>query len=61
MLLGLKFAEHLKEAVSYIEQGRVRVGPEMDTDPAFLVTKEYGRLRYMGCYVQDQEKGARVQ
>lgn len=34
-----KFAEHLREAVTYIEQGHVRVGPEIVTDPAFLVTR----------------------
>ncbi|CAJ1791181.1 unnamed protein product [Sphenostylis stenocarpa] len=33
----LKFAEHLKRAVTYIEQGHIRVGPESVTDPAFLV------------------------
>jgi U3 small nucleolar ribonucleoprotein protein IMP3 len=35
----MKFAEHLKEAVTYIEQGHVRVGPDTITDPAFLVTR----------------------
>jgi len=35
----LKFAEHLKEAVTYIEQGHVRVGPNTITDPAYLVTR----------------------
>jgi len=35
----IKMAEHLKEAVTYIEQGHVRVGPEVVTDPAFLVTR----------------------
>ncbi|KAM7510744.1 hypothetical protein LguiB_009619 [Lonicera macranthoides] len=39
LLLQLKFAEHLKEAIAYIEQGHVRVGPETVTDPAFLVTR----------------------
>ncbi|KAJ6792257.1 U3 small nucleolar ribonucleoprotein IMP3 [Iris pallida] len=39
ILVKLKFAEHLKEAVTYIEQGHVRVGPDTITDPAFLVTK----------------------
>lgn len=39
VMLKLKFAEHLKEAVTYIEQGHVRVGPETVTDPAFLVTR----------------------
>lgn len=39
VLVNLKFAEHLKEAVTHIEQGHVRVGPETVTDPAFLVTR----------------------
>ncbi|KAH9676099.1 S4 RNA-binding domain-containing protein [Citrus sinensis] len=39
ILVRLKFAEHLKEAVTYIEQGHIRVGPETVTDPAFLVTR----------------------
>nr|CAD1827301.1 unnamed protein product [Ananas comosus var. bracteatus] len=39
VLVNLKFCEHLKEAVMYIEQGHVRVGPETVTDPAFLVTR----------------------
>ncbi|XP_050382600.1 uncharacterized protein LOC126799438 [Argentina anserina] len=39
VLTRLKFAEHLKEAVTYIEQGHIRVGPETVTDPAFLVTR----------------------
>jgi U3 small nucleolar ribonucleoprotein protein IMP3 len=39
VLVKMKFAEHLKEAVTYIEQGHVRVGPDTITDPAFLVTR----------------------
>ncbi|KAL5582073.1 hypothetical protein UlMin_014515 [Ulmus minor] len=39
ILVRLKFAEHLKEAVTYIEQGHIRVGPDTVTDPAFLVTR----------------------
>lgn len=39
VLVRLKFAEHLKEAVTYIEQGHIRVGPDTVTDPAFLVTR----------------------
>jgi len=39
-MVRLKFAEHLKEAVTYIEQGHIRVGPEVVTDPAFLVTRK---------------------
>ncbi|XP_020592203.1 U3 small nucleolar ribonucleoprotein protein IMP3 [Phalaenopsis equestris] len=34
-----KFAEHLKEAVTYIEQGHIRVGPDTVKDPAYLVTR----------------------
>ena len=32
-------AETLKAAVTFIEQGHIRVGPELVTDPAFLVTR----------------------
>jgi U3 small nucleolar ribonucleoprotein protein IMP3 len=32
-------AENLKAAVTFIEQGHVRVGPETISDPAFLVTR----------------------
>ncbi|KAI7735280.1 hypothetical protein M8C21_011926 [Ambrosia artemisiifolia] len=39
VLVRLKFGEHLKEAVTYIEQGHIRVGPDTVTDPAFLVTR----------------------
>ncbi|CAK7335275.1 unnamed protein product [Dovyalis caffra] len=39
VLMRLKFAEHLKEAITYIEQGHIRVGPDTVTDPAFLVTR----------------------
>lgn len=39
VMVRMKFAETLKEAVTFIEQGHVRVGPEVVTDPAFLVTR----------------------
>ncbi|KAJ1676832.1 U3 small nucleolar ribonucleoprotein imp3 [Spiromyces aspiralis] len=32
-------AQHVKEAVTFIEHGHVRVGPVTVTDPAFLVTR----------------------
>jgi U3 small nucleolar ribonucleoprotein protein IMP3 len=35
----LHMAEHLQAAVKYVEQGHVRVGTEVVTDPAFLVTR----------------------
>ncbi|KAF8408247.1 hypothetical protein HHK36_007395 [Tetracentron sinense] len=39
VLVRLKFAEHLRESITYIEQGHIRVGPDTVTDPAFLVTR----------------------
>jgi len=39
VMTRIKMAERLREAVTYIEQGHVRVGPEVVTDPAFLVTR----------------------
>ena len=39
VMMRLKMAENLKVAVTYVEQGQVRVGPNVVTDPAFLVTK----------------------
>eukprot|EP01025_Chloroclados_australasicus_P001928 TRINITY_DN10462_c0_g1_i1.p4 TRINITY_DN10462_c0_g1~~TRINITY_DN10462_c0_g1_i1.p4 ORF type:complete len:100 (+),score=9.55 TRINITY_DN10462_c0_g1_i1:286-585(+) len=39
VMVKLKMAEHLKEAVTFVEQGHVRVGPDTVTDPAFHVTK----------------------
>mmetsp|Transcript_13239 Transcript_13239/g.25350 ORF Transcript_13239/g.25350 Transcript_13239/m.25350 type:complete len:183 (-) Transcript_13239:144-692(-) len=39
MLVRLRMAETLREAVTFIEQGHIRVGPETVTDPAFLVTR----------------------
>ncbi|MBW0471839.1 hypothetical protein O181_011554 [Austropuccinia psidii MF-1] len=35
----LKMAETVKMAVQFIEQGHIRVGPDVITDPAFLVTR----------------------
>lgn len=35
----MKMAEHLKEATTLIEQGHVRVGPDVVKDPAYLVTR----------------------
>ena len=39
IMVKQKFAEHKKEAVTYIEQGHIRVGTDTVTDPAFLVTR----------------------
>lgn len=39
VMVRLKMAETVKEAVTFVEQGHVRVGPETVTDPAYLVTR----------------------
>jgi len=39
VMVRLKMAETLREAVTFIEQGHVRVGPDTITDPAFHVTR----------------------
>ena len=39
VMTRLSMADTLQAAVKFIEQGHVRVGPEVVTDPAFLVTR----------------------
>nr|ADO28270.1 u3 small nucleolar ribonucleoprotein protein imp3 [Ictalurus furcatus] len=39
VMLKLRMAQNLKNVVTFIEQGHIRVGPEIITDPAFLVTR----------------------
>ncbi|KAI8826624.1 uncharacterized protein EV422DRAFT_4388 [Fimicolochytrium jonesii] len=39
VMVRLKMAETVKQAVKYVEQGHVRVGPETIADPAYLVTR----------------------
>jgi U3 small nucleolar ribonucleoprotein protein IMP3 len=39
VLCRIKMAETLREAVTFVEQGHIRVGPDVVTDPAFLVTR----------------------
>jgi U3 small nucleolar ribonucleoprotein protein IMP3 len=39
VLTKLKMAENLKEATTFIEQGHIRVGTELVTDPAYFVTR----------------------
>lgn len=39
VMVRVKMAETIKEAVTFVEQGHVRVGPTVVTDPAFLVTR----------------------
>ncbi|KAK6542949.1 Small subunit (SSU) processome component [Orbilia ellipsospora] len=39
IMTRLRMAENVPAAVKFIEQGHVRVGPDVMTDPAFLVTR----------------------
>ncbi|WFD31755.1 U3 small nucleolar ribonucleoprotein imp3 [Malassezia sp. CBS 17886] len=39
VMVRLHLAESVSQAVTYVEQGHVRVGPDTITDPAFLVTR----------------------
>ena len=41
MLVRLKMAQRVKAAVELVQHGHVRVGPEVVTDPAFLVTRSF--------------------
>eukprot|EP01116_Phalansterium_solitarium_P004413 TRINITY_DN15405_c0_g1_i1.p1 TRINITY_DN15405_c0_g1~~TRINITY_DN15405_c0_g1_i1.p1 ORF type:complete len:200 (-),score=59.56 TRINITY_DN15405_c0_g1_i1:260-808(-) len=41
VMVRLKYAENLKQAVTLIEQGHIRIGPEVVTDPAFFVTRSF--------------------
>jgi U3 small nucleolar ribonucleoprotein protein IMP3 len=35
----LKMADNVQAAIKFIEQGHVRVGTDVITDPAYLVTR----------------------
>eukprot|EP00043_Microstomoeca_roanoka_P007090 m.68596 g.68596 ORF g.68596 m.68596 type:complete len:178 (+) comp13688_c0_seq1:92-625(+) len=39
IMVRLKMAQTVKEAVKLVEQGHVRCGPDVITDPAYLVTR----------------------
>ena len=41
VMVRLKMSENLKEATTFIEQGHIRVGPHVVTDPAFLVSRTF--------------------
>ena len=41
VMVRLSMADNIQAAIKFIEQGHVRVGTEVMTDPAFLVTR-YG-------------------
>ena len=39
VMVRMKMAETIRAAVTFVEQGQVRVGPNVVTDPAFLVIR----------------------
>ncbi|VEU22766.1 DEKNAAC103826, partial [Brettanomyces naardenensis] len=39
VMCRMKMAETVTDAVKFVEQGHVRVGPDVITDPAYLVTR----------------------
>jgi U3 small nucleolar ribonucleoprotein protein IMP3 len=41
MLVKLRMTQTLKDAVTFIEQGHIKVGPETVTDASFHVNREY--------------------
>lgn len=40
VLRQLKMCENLDQATTYVRQGHIRVGPQVVTDPAVLVTRK---------------------
>jgi U3 small nucleolar ribonucleoprotein protein IMP3 len=40
VLRNLKMCEHLPQAMDYVRQGHVRIGPRVALDPAVLVTRK---------------------
>ena len=49
VMVRSKMADSIKLATQFVEQGHVRVGPEVVKDPAFLVT------RYVVYYLLKQQ------
>lgn len=39
VMCRLKMCQQVQQAVAYVEQGHVRVGPDVVTDPAYLVSR----------------------
>ena len=39
VMTRLRMADNVTAAIKFVEQGHVRVGPEVVTDPAYLVTR----------------------
>jgi U3 small nucleolar ribonucleoprotein protein IMP3 len=41
ILVKNRFCETLQQATTFVKHGHVRVGPEVVTDPSFLVSRTY--------------------
>lgn len=41
VMVRLKMSENLKEAITLIEHGHIRVGPHVVSDPSFIVTRTF--------------------
>lgn len=50
VMVRLHMSESVSQAVRYVEQGHVRVGPDTITDPAFLVTRNLEDLYVDGLF-----------
>ena len=53
----LKFTETMREAVTFVEQGHIRIGPHTITDPAFMVTR---RNEDFITWVDDSKIGRKI-
>jgi len=60
-MVRLRMAENLKEAVTFIEQGHIRVGYGDCHRPGVPCDEGHGGRGDVGGYVQDQEEAATVQ
>ncbi|KAM3850885.1 U3 small nucleolar ribonucleoprotein IMP3-like [Vipera latastei] len=69
LLIKLRMVQNLKSAVSFVEQGHIRVGPEVITNPAFLVNRamedfitwtDSSRIRHVLNYHQERDDFDRI-
>ncbi|EFA79733.1 U3 small nucleolar ribonucleoprotein protein [Heterostelium album PN500] len=44
LLVQLKYAQNLANAASIVQHGHIRIGPEVITDPALIVTRKFQDL-----------------
>ena len=58
VMFRLHLAESISEAVRLVEQGHIRVGPDVVTDPAFLVTRA---MEDFVTWVDSSKRKAKIQ